>query len=852
MNAIATKTSRPGKVILATFAGRQDRMELLTWYARAAIEQKVIDEWHVWDFTRNDSDAGWLHRNFPQVRLTPSEGIEYFTTNHFVQIGSEPFRMPFSVAASNDVHIGLRRTYGRGSNYEVVLGGWGNTKSVIRALPDAELLTSVDQRAGHELVLSTQNTESLFPERGFVDIVVEGSSDGITVTLDGQKIIEHRRQIEQGEFEVLYRSGFGCNAEWRFNDIPDSRSYLFKCGRENTSPPYMSFYSHYARLSPYYRNDTFLKCDDDIVFIDLDALKQFIAFRREHREYFLLSANVINNGVCAYFQQERNAIPGSLLELELPPQGHCGSLWESSQKAEILHNFFLENSELFRRMGGGVIEWNQRISINFIGFLGEDIVHISDVMQDDEHDLCYQSRERSGKSNAIYLPLVVAHLSFKSQDEKLDCRNIIAKYAGFASLMGVAPLPVENNPGGHFVFWEGWRDIRSQITLLARHGWHRSATELNEIARNKNIIDTPTYETLRHLLAEVKPLELSRHHEVYGIAHDSIVSSPQMTRLERYDEMKAAFRQGVRWIEVETSSQCNRQCGYCPNSKFDRRSNNLFFDSRNYDKLLSDLQEIDYSGEMKLVGNNEFFLHEENFQYLEAARARLPNAQLCLFSNGDYITREHLERSANLGVTDIRISFHVPAKAVYSEANILDRMSKFQRDVGLPFNLIQFEKDRCLYFSAQLRNMRLTAGLSNFFSKGHNWGTLMGGKTLDSVRTAPCSYPIRQFILNCAGDIFACCHAFKQKTAETVSTGLYTGNIADFPTIFHAYAGDALLNWRRGVFNNGAKQAPCAACTGNIECDYRSLADVVAGCLERRSSAIHVENRAKIVMQTPV
>ena len=45
------------RTILVTFAGRRDRMQLLTRYVGAAIERGLIDEWHVWDFARNADDA---------------------------------------------------------------------------------------------------------------------------------------------------------------------------------------------------------------------------------------------------------------------------------------------------------------------------------------------------------------------------------------------------------------------------------------------------------------------------------------------------------------------------------------------------------------------------------------------------------------------------------------------------------------------------------------------------------------------------------------------------------------------------------------------------------------------------
>jgi hypothetical protein len=49
--------------------------------------------------------------------------------------------------------------------------------------------------------------------------------------------------------------------------------------------------------------------DDDIVYADLEQLPAFLAFRIAHPEYFLVSANVVNNGVCGYFQQQHGAVP---------------------------------------------------------------------------------------------------------------------------------------------------------------------------------------------------------------------------------------------------------------------------------------------------------------------------------------------------------------------------------------------------------------------------------------------------------------------------------------------------------------------------------------------------------------
>jgi hypothetical protein len=71
---------------------------------------------------------------------------------------------------------------------------------------------------------------------------------------------------------------------------------------------YKSFYEYYMHYpSTYEPNTVFIKLDDDIVYLDLSMFESFVQYRYDHPELWLLSANVINNGVCAYYQQQNNS-----------------------------------------------------------------------------------------------------------------------------------------------------------------------------------------------------------------------------------------------------------------------------------------------------------------------------------------------------------------------------------------------------------------------------------------------------------------------------------------------------------------------------------------------------------------
>jgi hypothetical protein len=383
-------------------------------------------------------------------------------------------------------------------------------------------------------------------------------------------------------------------------------------------------------------------------------------------------------------------------------------------------------------------------------------------------------------------------------------------------------------------------NIPFQAALLAKNGWLQQALELSQLGLSRNLIDYSMFEALMRVIDQSKALRVSRQHEIFGIVHDSVLSSLQLSELISVEEMKEAFRQAVRLVEIETSSQCNRQCSYCPNSVFDRRSSNQFLDMEIYRGVISDLAEIGYDGQLKLVGNNEFFMHPENFDYLKAAQDKLPGAEKHLLSNGDYLTREMLEQAERLGVTVLDVTFHQGKGKTFDNADVLERAYKFSSKNNLPIQVLNFERDCTLRFVSKLGNMTIYCGAYNYDAVGHNWGDQLTQLSKGPVRTAPCTYPLRQFILNYEGGMFMCCIAFKQKTAENVASGAYTGDIADYPSIFHAYASRPMLDWRRGVFHNAAKTGPCAQCIGHFgQSDemFRDLADHVAGRLEQKSAA---------------
>jgi hypothetical protein len=202
---------------------------------------------------------------------------------------------------------------------------------------------------------------------------------------------------------------------------------------------YKAAYEYYC--SPEFKDTFFIKCDDDVVYID-PSQTSFIDFLKMVKnidaksDYFMVSANVLNNGFCAYMQQNKHElIPSNIGIFSFPCEhGEPGmaleQYWDHGRKSQLLHEYFLSNNDWFVEMSHHCqtekVEKGFRFSINFVGFK-QDILPSyvkTNKCLDDEHYLTVEMSKQLQKNVIICSPLVVSHLSFYSQGRQDDAMLI--------------------------------------------------------------------------------------------------------------------------------------------------------------------------------------------------------------------------------------------------------------------------------------------------------------------------------------------------------------------------------------------------------------------------------------------
>ena len=228
---------------------------------------------------------------------------------------------------------------------------------------------------------------------------------------------------------------------WDFSRKPDDGEFIkvitqkpnYKLMHVENKKSWKEYYQYYETFT----TDIVIKADDDIVFIDVEAFEEFIQFVKSN-DYLLFFPSIVNNGICAYWQQFHGFIPKQIDTFYY--EQFQGSLWKNRKgKATKLHSYFIENWKEFckiHRDSKHIVEHKQghRISINWFAYkcggnlnvYTELLKHIEDNEKlDDEKHITMTIPPSVNKNICIYMNMVVAHLSFfKQLEHNMPVENV--------------------------------------------------------------------------------------------------------------------------------------------------------------------------------------------------------------------------------------------------------------------------------------------------------------------------------------------------------------------------------------------------------------------------------------------
>jgi hypothetical protein len=277
------------------------------------------------------------------------------------------------------------------------------------------------------------------------------------------------------------------------------------------------------------------------------------------------------------------------------------------------------------------------------------------------------------------------------------------------------------------------------------------------------------------------------------------------------DRAKWLFKKYVHDVELENHSYCNRVCWFCPNTFLDRRSASHFMPDLVFEKIISNLAEIDYAEQLEWSGYAEHFAEAAFIPRLEAARKALPKARLIVFSNGDYLDKDLMEHVLGIGVK-IHVDIYPPEGEEFNEVKIAAAITKFEKRTGFRAVLKEGEGggwgDYLIANGAGQVVSSMKVGKynkENIFTRG---GAMDIPKRATYIRTAPCLKPVYHLNVNYDGSGMLCCHT------RTDYDGHKDSIVADLSEpaedMFSFFA--KLASARKGLLGPGKKCGVCTTC----------------------------------------
>ena len=211
---------------------------------------------------------------------------------------------------------------------------------------------------------------------------------------------------------------------WDYTRDPEDAVWIrencqrFKIFEVQDKSLWKEYYMHYAKIK-YPNPDTVLiKCDDDIMFIDIDQFQSYIDKRRANPNNLLAFASIVNNKVPCLMQHSFGQWP----EMQFD---EVGNLHHSGEICAKLHNYFIKNHGDFLKISRNSTERKcvvQRdphalVNINFFAILAKDLRLFEHCWESDEYDLSQRLPVFINRFNYIDPGFVVCHMGFTGQRE---------------------------------------------------------------------------------------------------------------------------------------------------------------------------------------------------------------------------------------------------------------------------------------------------------------------------------------------------------------------------------------------------------------------------------------------------
>ncbi len=175
------------------------------------------------------------------------------------------------------------------------------------------------------------------------------------------------------------------------------------------------------------------------------------------------------------------------------------------------------------------------------------------------------------------------------------------------------------------------------------------------------------------------------------------------------------------------------------------------------DRVFDELGSIDYRGQIKIARYSEplanlTYLYER----IKAARTRVPDAELAIVTNTDYLKPAVLEALREAGLDRIYMSIYLRPREKWSLKVAHEYSQRLSAKLGAPITS-RSESSVSLRCTYRYGGLALQSACINFDKYGTDRGDLLEQYTHEK-RLGPCREPFETFVMDYTGKVMPCCN----------------------------------------------------------------------------------------------
>jgi len=209
-----------------------------------------------------------------------------------------------------------------------------------------------------------------------------------------------------------------------------------------------------------------------------------------------------------------------------------------------------------------------------------------------------------------------------------------------------------------------------------------------------------------------------------------------------------------KYIEVETSRFCNRQCEWCPNHVFKDRTIEELMAWALFEKVIDSLSSHDYCGWLAFHNYNEPLANPRLVREVGFARQHVKQARLTVYTNGDYLTSQLLDVLASAGLSEMRVTVY---PRTIGESSSHEQLWQWLRKKHFlkreKWREVTVRQGPALELPGSLSVLLISPEVGRYYDRGGILPSLSIAK-----RTKPCLMTSHSLSVDYEGNIKMCCN----------------------------------------------------------------------------------------------